>query len=58
MATTVADQMVETFAAASVQRIYGIVDNGLTGFTLYMLKAVMSGRDDGLVELAHTNLRH
>ena len=27
------------------------------GFTLYMLKAVMSGRGDEIVELARTNLR-
>ncbi len=33
MATTVADQMVETLAAAGVQRIYGIVGDSLNGFT-------------------------
>ena len=27
------------------------------GFSLYMLKAVMSGRGDEIVELARTNLR-
>ena len=27
------------------------------GFTLYMLKAVLSGRGDEIVELARTNLR-
>ncbi len=31
--TTVADQMVETLAAASVARIYGIVGDSLNGFT-------------------------
>ncbi len=33
MATTVADQMVETLAAAGVSRIYGIVGDSLNGFT-------------------------
>ena len=33
MATTVADQMVETLAAAGVDRIYGIVGDSLNGFT-------------------------
>ena len=33
MATTVADQMVETLVAAGVQRIYGIVGDSLNGFT-------------------------
>ena len=33
MATTVADQMVETLAAAGVERIYGIVGDSLNGFT-------------------------
>ena len=33
MATTVADQMVETLAAAGVKRIYGIVGDSLNGFT-------------------------
>jgi pyruvate dehydrogenase (quinone) len=33
MATTVADQMVETHAAAGVKRIYGIVGDSLNGFT-------------------------
>ena len=33
MAATVADQMVETLAAAGVQRIYGIVGDSLNGFT-------------------------
>ncbi len=33
MATTVADQMVETLAAAGVQRIYGIVGDSLNGIT-------------------------
>ncbi len=33
MARTVADQMVETLAAAGVQRIYGIVGDSLNGFT-------------------------
>jgi pyruvate dehydrogenase (quinone) len=33
MASTVADQMVETLAAAGVQRIYGIVGDSLNGFT-------------------------
>jgi len=27
------------------------------GFTLYMLKAILSGRSDEIVELARTNLR-
>jgi pyruvate dehydrogenase (quinone) len=27
------------------------------GFTLYMLKAILSGRGDEIVELARTNLR-
>ncbi|MBR0645002.1 ubiquinone-dependent pyruvate dehydrogenase [Plastoroseomonas hellenica] len=33
MARTVADQMVDTFAAAGVKRIYGIVGDSLNGFT-------------------------
>jgi len=33
MARTVADQMVEVFAAAGVKRIYGIVGDSLNGFT-------------------------
>ncbi|MGO4728466.1 MULTISPECIES: ubiquinone-dependent pyruvate dehydrogenase [unclassified Inquilinus] len=33
MARTVADQMVDTLAAAGVQRIYGIVGDSLNGFT-------------------------
>src|SRR5215813_2731617 len=33
MATTVADQMVETLAAAGVSRVYGIVGDSLNGFT-------------------------
>ena len=33
MAQTVADQMVETLAAAGVKRIYGIVGDSLNGFT-------------------------
>jgi Thiamine pyrophosphate enzyme, N-terminal TPP binding domain len=33
MAKTVADQMVETLAAAQVSRIYGIVGDSLNGFT-------------------------
>ncbi len=33
MATTVADQMVETLAAAGVRRVYGIVGDSLNGFT-------------------------
>jgi pyruvate dehydrogenase (quinone) len=33
MARTVADQMVETFVAAGVKRIYGIVGDSLNGFT-------------------------
>ena len=50
MAKTVADQFVETLAAAGVKRIYGI------GFTLHMLKAVLDGRAEDLVDLARTNL--
>ena len=33
MASSVADQMVETLAAAGVKRIYGIVGDSLNGFT-------------------------
>src|SRR6266404_9120687 len=33
MTRTVADQMVETLAAAGVKRIYGIVGDSLNGFT-------------------------
>ena len=33
MTRTVADQMVETLAAAGVERIYGIVGDGLNSFT-------------------------
>ncbi len=33
MARTVADQMVETFVAAGVKRIYGLVGDSLNGFT-------------------------
>src|SRR5260370_13638852 len=33
MTRTVADQMVETLAAADVERIYGIVGDSLNGFT-------------------------
>jgi pyruvate dehydrogenase (quinone) len=33
MANTVADQMVETLAAAGVERVYGVVGDSLNGFT-------------------------
>src|SRR5258708_21992553 len=33
MTRTVADQMVETLAAAGVERIYGIVGDSINGFT-------------------------
>ena len=33
MTRTVADQMVETLAAAGVERVYGIVGDSLNGFT-------------------------
>src|SRR5229473_65522 len=33
MAQTVADQMVEVLAAASVKRVYGVVGDSLNGFT-------------------------
>ncbi len=69
MAKTVADQFAETLAAAGVKRIYGVVGdslNGLTdsirrrgkitGFTLYMVKAVFNGRADDLVYLAKSNV--
>jgi hypothetical protein len=61
MARTVADQFAEALAAAGINRIYGIVGdylNGLTdslGFTLYMVKANLSGRGDEVVDLARTN---
>jgi thiamine pyrophosphate-dependent acetolactate synthase large subunit-like protein len=42
---TVADQFDETLAAAGVKRIYGI-----------MLKAIMSGRTDEIIDLAKTKL--
>src|ERR1700730_12380379 len=38
MTRTVADQMVETLAAAGVERIYGIVGDSLNGFTDAMLR--------------------
>lgn len=49
MTKTVADQMVETFAAAGVKRIYGIVGDSLNGFT-------DSLRKHGGIEWLH--LRH
>jgi len=45
MAKTVDDQFAEVLAAA-----------GVKGFTLYMVKAVMSGRGDELIDLARSNL--
>ena len=65
MARRVADQFADTLAAAGVKRVYGIVDdslNGLTdamrrqGLTLYMVKAVMNGRGDEVIDLARSNL--
>jgi pyruvate dehydrogenase (quinone) len=47
MAKTVADQMVETFAAAGVERIYGIVGDSLNGFT-------DSLRKQGKIKWLHT----
>ena len=49
MARTVADQMVETLAAAGVKRIYGIVGDSLNGFTDAL-------RRDGRIEWLH--VRH
>ena len=49
MAATVADQMVETLAAAGVKRIYGIVGDSLNGFTDAM-------RRQGEIEWLH--VRH
>jgi predicted alpha-1,6-mannanase (GH76 family) len=46
MSKLVADQFAETLAAAGVAK----------GFTLYMLKAVLDGRAEDLVDLARTNL--
>lgn len=45
MARTVADQMVQTLAAAGVRRSYGIVGDGLNGST------DMLRRDDGIRRL-------
>ena len=66
---TVAELLVETLAGAGVERIYGVAGdslNGITdairrheqvrGFSLFMLKAVLSGRGDELIDLARTNL--
>ena len=45
MAKTVADQFAETIAAEMAK-----------GFTLYMVKAVLNGRGDDLIDLARSNL--
>ena len=47
--------------AASAARIFGTIPPAITtemakGFTLYMVKAVFSGRGDELVDLARENL--
>ena len=46
MSKLVADQFAETLATAGVAK----------GFTLYMLKAVLDGRAEDLVDLARTNM--
>jgi hypothetical protein len=66
MAKTVADQFAEILVATGVKRIYGIAGDTLTGpaitvemakgFSLYMVKAIMNGRADELIDLAKTNL--
>jgi pyruvate dehydrogenase (quinone) len=48
------DAVVNRTGLAMPQRITAEMAKG---FTLYMLKAVMSGRGDEIVELARTNLR-
>jgi pyruvate dehydrogenase (quinone) len=62
MATTGADQMVETLAAAGVRRIYGIVGDSLNGFRGALsrhggIASLHLRRGDEIVELARTNLR-
>ena len=49
MARRVADQFADVLVAAGVKR------NG-QGFHLYMMKAVLSGRGDDLIDLAEANL--
>jgi len=70
MTKSVADLPVETLAAAGVERIYGVSGDSLNGismpptitaeqvkgFSLFMLKAVLSGRGSELVDLAKINL--
>jgi thiamine pyrophosphate-dependent acetolactate synthase large subunit-like protein len=65
MARRVADQFADILAAAGVRRVYGIVDDSLNGLTdamrrqsltLYMVKAVMNGRGDEVIDLARSNL--
>jgi hypothetical protein len=73
MARTVADPFAEVPAAAGVKQIYGvdavvnrtelamppsITTETAKGFTLYMVKAILSGRSDEVADLARTNLWH
>jgi hypothetical protein len=46
MTRTVADQMVETLAAAGVERIYGIVGDSLNGFTELRLAGLKAERTE------------
>jgi hypothetical protein len=57
MTTILADRFAEALSVAGTKRVYGIVGDSLAkGFTLFMVKAVMSGRRDELLDLAKTNL--
>jgi thiamine pyrophosphate-dependent acetolactate synthase large subunit-like protein len=55
MTKTVADDFIETLAAAGIRRIFGIVGDSLNGFTDALQKAVFDGRAT-VVDLARTNL--
>jgi hypothetical protein len=55
----VAELLVNTLVSREVSRIYGVAGdslNGITGFGIFMIKAVLSGRRDEIVDLARTNL--
>jgi DNA-binding winged helix-turn-helix (wHTH) protein len=64
MTRTVADQMVDTLAAAGVERIYGIVGDSLHGFTDaqrhhggFELSALIEALAQGAVDTPETKLR-
>jgi hypothetical protein len=71
MGMTVADQFAEVLATAGVKRIYlvdavvnrtelamppSITAEMAKGFTLYMVKAILSSKADEVIDLARTNL--